>query len=95
VYVIRGMQLGLGLKLACKGISSVLYVDDGSGSQFRSVMGLDGWMLGCAAVVFILLSTLPSEDAPQREAGPALPFAPHLICGTPVFVVALTIKANK
>jgi len=72
VYVIRGMQLGLGIKLAHKGISSVLYVD-GAAGQYRGMAGLDGWLLGCAAVVFILLSTLPREaaDAQQAESRPS------------------------
>lgn len=68
VYVIRGMQLGLGIKLAHKGISSVLYVD-GAAGQYRGMAGLDGWLLGCAAVVFILLSTLPREAADAQQVG--------------------------
>ena len=54
-YVVRGMQLGLGLKLAQKGLQAVLYSDEAP-TEFRDTLGLDGWLLGTAAVAFLLIS---------------------------------------
>mmetsp|Transcript_37344 Transcript_37344/g.105360 ORF Transcript_37344/g.105360 Transcript_37344/m.105360 type:complete len:561 (-) Transcript_37344:95-1777(-) len=68
-YVIRGMQLGLGLKLAQKGLRSVLYAQ-GSASEFRPALGVDGWLVGCSAVAFILVTTTPNVGS---ESEPGMP----------------------
>lgn len=54
------MQLGLGLKLAIKGLSSVMY-SDADPTELRPALALDGWLPGCIAAAFILVSTLPKD----------------------------------
>eukprot|EP00898_Chlorokybus_atmophyticus_P002796 jgi/Chlat1/3517/Chrsp23S03708 len=53
--VVRGMQLGLGLSLAGKGLQTLLY----SNSAVRPVMGFDGLLLAGVAAAFVLIATAP------------------------------------
>jgi len=70
-FVVRGMQLGLGLKLAQKGAASVLYAE---GATYRGALGLDGWLIGCAALLLLFVSSVPGRADPS---GPERPSRRH------------------
>ncbi len=58
--VVRGLQLGVGLNLAQKGVSLVWFKDAKVG-VVRDLSGSDSLFLGLSGAIFILLTVLPYE----------------------------------
>ena len=58
--VVRGLQLGVGLNLAQKGVSLVWFKDAKVGI-IRDLSGSDSLFLGLFGAIFILLTVLPYE----------------------------------
>ena len=58
--MVRGLQLGVGLNLAQKGISLVWFKDAKLG-VIRDLSGTDSLFLGLFGAIFILLTVLPYE----------------------------------
>ncbi|CAD7703116.1 unnamed protein product [Ostreobium quekettii] len=57
--LVRGVQLGVGLKLAIKGFGMVLY-KAASGRVWRDWWGIEGLVLGIFGFVFVATTTMPS-----------------------------------
>ena len=58
--MVRGLQLGVGLNLAQKGVSLVWFKDAKVGTV-RDLSGSDSLFLGLFGAIFILLTVLPYE----------------------------------
>ena len=58
--MVRGLQLGVGLNLAQKGVSLVWFKDAKVGVM-RDLSGSDSLFLGIFGAIFILLTVLPYE----------------------------------
>lgn len=65
--VIRGIQVGIGLKLAIKGADLVMFT--GPGGPWRPWLGAQGLLLGCTAAVYVLFAVVKFQ--PVRGAGGA------------------------
>eukprot|EP00210_Caulerpa_lentillifera_P004508 g4301.t1 len=61
--LVRGIQLGVGLKLAVKGIKMVFYHPHSA--DWRDFTGPEGLIIGFFGLIFILLTTLPPRAARQ------------------------------
>ena len=59
--LVRGIQLGVGLRLAVKGLKMVIY--EPNSADWRECTGPDGLVLGLFGLIFILLTTLPHREA--------------------------------
>lgn len=76
-HIIRGIQLGLGLKLASTGLQMVLF-ENSKGGDFRGWLGSSGLLLGLIATAFVAWSVItplqdpptPRSDPSEREAAP-------------------------
>lgn len=68
--VVRGLQLGVGLNLAQKGVSLVWFKDAKAGSV-RDLSGSDSLFLGLFGAIFILLTVLPYEKLEMPAASNA------------------------
>ena len=56
--IIKGVQLGLGLKLAAKGVQMVLYAAEDEPGVYRQWLGVRGLLVAAAAVVYVLLAVV-------------------------------------
>lgn len=65
--VVRGLQLGVGLNLAQKGVSLVWFKDAKVG-VIRDLSGSDSLFLGLFGAIFILLTVLPYEKLEMPAA---------------------------
>lgn len=65
--LVRGIQLGVGVKLAIKGVQMALY-EDAKGTEWRGWGGADGLVLGVLAIVFILITTMPTDSSVRLES---------------------------
>lgn len=61
--LVRGIQLGVGLKLAVKGLKMVFYHP--KSAQWRDFTGPEGLIIGFFGLIFILLTTLPPRVTGQ------------------------------
>ena len=68
--VIRGLQLGLGLSIATKGVKAALYKDglNGNTDEYRDWTSVDGLILSLVAALFVVFfSSPPNEEAAKSE----------------------------
>lgn len=65
--LVRGIQLGVGVKLAIKGVRMAIY-EDSKGRDWRDWGGADGLVLGVLAIVFILITTMPTDSSVRLES---------------------------
>ena len=68
--LVRGIQLGVGLKLAIRGVGMVIYKSAGE-RDWRQWWGTEGLLLGIFGFVFIAISALPQkESCPKGSDSP-------------------------
>lgn len=76
VSVIRGIQVGIGLKLAIKGADLIMFVR--AGGPWRPWLGAQGLLLGVIAAIYVLLAVVkfqPGRTAGETCCHPASPSA--------------------
>lgn len=78
--VVRGLQLGVGLKLAVSGLKQALLLPAkkggakaGAALAWRPALGTDGLVAGVAALAFLLVTTIgrPADDPAEAAAAAA------------------------
>ena len=67
--VVAGLQLGVGLKLASSGVKSVFLqqLQGKKKSFWRAPTGVEGWVLGAAALVFLFVSTVARRSKEEEK----------------------------
>lgn len=80
--LIRGTQLGLGVKLAMSGVASVLYTDGDKSEGWLPFAAYDGLLMGSLFFLFVLLSSA-RNDAADRADSSAKPAPPGGDAGAP------------
>ena len=75
--VIRGIQLGLGLKLSARGVSMVLFNGGAESGGYRPLLGVSGLLVGFSAAVYVLLAVVrPAAGAAATAGGSCCAAAP-------------------
>lgn len=77
--IVRGLQLGVGLKLAASGVAKALLVAGSKRAVLKPATGADSWPVGAATLLFLVAASTsrPCDDpADAAAADAAVPLLP-------------------